>query len=117
MMRKVDLNEIAEVVRAAGVPAHVDHSGGGCATVYAGGPGQRIMAGPGWFEDGRAVADLSDLSIGPEDDFSAEPVPVASSEPAAIARQIVRPCGRRHSPRRTRQARRPSVGATSGAWE
>lgn len=56
----LDLDKIARLVCEAEVPAFVDHTGGGCATIFAGmptddeygDPRYPVAVGPGWFEQG-----------------------------------------------------------------
>lgn len=56
----IDLDHVVSLVNAAGVPCHVDQTGGGCATLFAGPhifraedpewPLRAACAGPGWFD-------------------------------------------------------------------
>lgn len=56
----IDLDSVAAMVRAAGVPCVVEQTGGGCATIYAGSkveraedpewPRSAAAMGPGWFD-------------------------------------------------------------------
>lgn len=71
-MPEIDLREIAERLESVhGIPAYVEQTGGGCATVYAG-PFPRsaeyppMMIGPGVFDwsGGPCYADTEDLSYG-----------------------------------------------------
>jgi hypothetical protein len=100
--RTIDLDEVVRILKDEHqVPAYVEQTGGGTATIYAGWwfmnqepqyrweDGERIqvdaesvprfpaIAGPGWFEGpgwtkGRATVD--DFYIGPDDDGEADPV-------------------------------------------
>lgn len=84
----IDLDEIARVLTADGMPAEAYRSGGTCATV---GVGQMnaegdypILIGPGWvaLEDSREryYATAEELFVGPGDEFSL--VPVITIDPA-----------------------------------
>jgi hypothetical protein len=55
----INLDKIVEILKAQGIPAYVEQTGGGCATIFAGvkffDPGDGYdrypaVAGPGWFE-------------------------------------------------------------------
>lgn len=76
----INLNRVVAWLKLYGVPAYVEQTGGGCATIYAGdrnvdryGDGDLYHAlaiGPGWFEGPNwteARADTTDLYIGPHD--------------------------------------------------
>jgi hypothetical protein len=90
---RVDLNEVADLVREAGYAAIVDQTGDNCATLYADlepvwsgtqrsqpslvvpelhGLRFQVVMGPGWFQkDGvvdTAWASSADVTIGPDDD-------------------------------------------------
>jgi hypothetical protein len=78
-MAVVDLDRIAAMLTERGVPAFVEMTGGGVATVYGGpelrdaGGGTRytFLIGPGWFDGPGwtlARADTVDLGWGPDDD-------------------------------------------------
>jgi hypothetical protein len=89
MSRTIDLDEVVRQVRKTGVDAYVEHTGGGCATIYAGGQyidragdGRwQAVAGPGWFEGGPGEAGMFTLGrattdeffIGPDDDGESGP--------------------------------------------
>ena len=81
----INMDRITDLVTAAGIPAYVEHTGGGCATIIVG-AGQRpatddgesmhdaiLLAGPGWFDwdaDTRPVpayALRGDFYVGPDD--------------------------------------------------
>lgn len=78
-MAVVDLDRIAAMLTERGIPAFVEMTGGGVATVY-GGPDVRdaagetrytFLIGPGWFDGPGwtlARADTADLGWGPDDD-------------------------------------------------
>lgn len=84
----VNLDRICDWLHLYGVPAYVEQTGGGCATIYAGeqidrfGDGDlywQIAMGPGWFEgpawtNGHAV--IGDFYIGPDDQGDTPPVTV-----------------------------------------
>jgi hypothetical protein len=73
---EIDFAEIVDALNRATVPAFVDHSGGGCQTIYIGTSyvdaygDQRhpCLIGPGTLTHGRAVGDLTDLFVGHDDD-------------------------------------------------
>lgn len=78
-MSKVDMDKVCDILKERGIPAYVEQTGGGCATVYAGEPwdeegwGKRYpaLAGPGWFEGPgwtNARGDTDDFCIGLDDD-------------------------------------------------
>jgi hypothetical protein len=99
--RILNLEKIVDVLRMAGIPAYVEQSGGGCATIYVGeaqevngDPRYAVLAGPGWFEgpgwsNGRGQTD--DFSVGPDDDGESDSVrtPVNANE-ADVAIEIMR---------------------------
>jgi hypothetical protein len=71
------LDRLCDVMRAAGFPAYVEHTGGGVATIYAGepvdeegwGPRYVVLVGPGYFEKGgSAYVEASDGVLGPDTD-------------------------------------------------
>jgi hypothetical protein len=78
----VDMQAVCRILNQRGIPAYVEHTGGGTATIYAGGTytdpygDQRYqaLAGPGMFTLGGAgaTADLADFYIGPDDDGESE---------------------------------------------
>lgn len=78
-MTTLDLDKVCDLLKERNIPAYVEQTGGGCATIYAGEPDRtdpqwpryKALAGPGWFEgpgwsNGRA--DTSDFYVGPDDD-------------------------------------------------
>jgi hypothetical protein len=75
---RIDLQALADVVRERGYHAHVEHTGGNTATLYAGrqisdragDPRWSAAAGPGWFEapDRKPFADTSEFAVGPDSD-------------------------------------------------
>ena len=80
---QIDLNEVARLLRDEhGIDnAYVEHTGGGCATVYAGpvrvdnngDPRYAASAGPGQFMDSEGPnANPDDFYIGPDDDGNSE---------------------------------------------
>lgn len=83
----VSLDAIALALTARGFPASVEHTGGGCATLYAGPPDHdgttgrySAVVGPGWFHSDHrtdARATTLDLYWGPDDDGRSEPVKAA----------------------------------------
>jgi hypothetical protein len=83
-----DMNAVCELVHRADVAAYVEHTGGGCATIYAGASrldshGDRRWAavgGPGTFNHrdvDRHVGWFGDFYIGPDDDGDTMPFGVA----------------------------------------
>lgn len=83
----VDLDQVAQLVRAAGVECVVDTPGGGVAVLVAGPPrtGPRwaspwaAHAGPGRYRWGRpSTASTADLTVGPDDGGQVPPTGVAS---------------------------------------
>jgi hypothetical protein len=106
-MATLNLETICDMLRAKGIPAYVEQTGGGCATIYAGESFERTepmyswasgerevighgtetrfpaLAGPGWFDgpgwtEGRA--DTADFYIGPDDDGDNAPPFTANDE-------------------------------------
>lgn len=86
-MGTLNLDTICTLLRERGIPAYVEQTGGGVATIYAGeqnipdpsGEWMRwqALAGPGWFEgpgwsNGRGHT--SDFAIGPDDDGETRPL-------------------------------------------
>lgn len=66
---------LAAVWEATSLPAYIEHTGGGCATVQIGylGPDDRytLLIGPGtfnWADSSRSIFYLDDMYIGPDDD-------------------------------------------------
>lgn len=75
----VDMQVVAEIVSRAGVPAYVEQTGGGCATIFAGvaykdAEGDErfpAAAGPGWFTGphfSEPRASLYEFGVGPDND-------------------------------------------------
>ncbi|MHA6783986.1 hypothetical protein ACVGOW_23775 [Pseudonocardia saturnea] len=71
----IDLDRVAELVRAAGVECVIDTPGGGVAVLLAGAPAEEpawafpwaVQAGPGRFAwDGPSLACIRDLRVGPD---------------------------------------------------
>lgn len=98
----LNMDEVAALVVAAGVACYAEHSGGNCATLYAGDPKPdaegdlrySALAGPGWFEriDGKPVPICStyELFVGLDDDGQSDAVTVAVGATAEdVARIIV----------------------------
>lgn len=75
---EVDMQVVAEIVSRHGVPAYVEHTGGGCSTIYAGvayedeGGDERFpaAAGPGYFAGSydKPRASLYEFGVGPDND-------------------------------------------------
>lgn len=94
----LDLDEIVASVKAAGVDAYVEQTGGGVATIYAGKPDAEgvypVAAGPGWFEGpnwtkGRATT--AEFWIGPPHEEDSAKLTEVDSQDAAVA-AIVKAC-------------------------
>lgn len=102
-MAEINLDVVVLFVRAFGVEATVEQTGGGTATIYAGGIRQEegygdryaAVAGPGWFEgpgwtQGRASTE--DFYVGPDDYGDVTPVicqEVGADDEVKVARLIV----------------------------
>lgn len=75
-MPDIDMQEVCDILRSRGdESAYVEQTGGGCATIYAGGhvgtyngdPIWGAVAGPGWFEGpswSRPVASTDEFYVG-----------------------------------------------------
>lgn len=75
--KPLDLDRIVDLLHGGDIPAYVEQTGGGCATIYAGKqltePEQdrgcyQVVAGPGWFEGinwTRGHASRHEFYIGP----------------------------------------------------
>ena len=98
----LDLDEIARLIRLAGIPAYVEQTGGGCATLYAGEPRETddlpvypAVAGPGWFEgpgNTKARAHRDEFSAGTDEnapDGGRVALPVADLDERQIADALV----------------------------
>src|SRR5664279_331292 len=75
-MAEISFDRVVDLLKARGISAYVEQTGGGCASIYAGAirynadgdPDYAAIAGPGRFEgpgwtDGRG--DTEDLYVGP----------------------------------------------------
>ena len=77
---------LAAIAEATNLPAIVEQTGGGCATIYVGLPDEDdrypLVIGPGWFDggwpSGKAMFDLRDLYVGPDDDGVSNPATVST---------------------------------------
>lgn len=74
----ISLADVVDALRVLEVPAFVDHTGGGTATLFAGPPNKEsegrwtVAVGPGWFAEDRSPwASTVDLYVGPDDDGEA----------------------------------------------
>ncbi|CCH17735.1 hypothetical protein [Micromonospora lupini] len=96
---RFDMQAVVVEVARHGHDAHIGHSGGNTATIYAGSQHTdqngdarwAVIAGPGWFtEPARQapVADTSEFQIGPDDDYWTIAVPDHTS-PTEVAALIV----------------------------
>ena len=99
----VDLHEVVAILTRTGVPAVVEQTGGGCATILAGptrprpeepgGLAHAAIAGPGHYGWGRrpSVAALVELVVGPDDSgetIATEARLVGAHDAAGVARLI-----------------------------
>lgn len=105
MTEIVNMDKIAELVRAKGVPCYVEMTGGGVATIYAGESFQGhgwsnteldtmypVLAGPGGFnspEYGFSVGYLHDFYIGPDGDVDEFDTMTTDDDEQTIADAIV----------------------------
>jgi len=90
-MTELNMDQITSILNRYGVPAYVEQTGGGCATIYAGtaypdDKGQDrydAVAGPGWF-DGPGFtlprAETEEFYIGLDDDGESDPVVAGVAE-------------------------------------
>jgi hypothetical protein len=111
MTTTIDLDAVVAALDALGIDAHVEQTGGGTATLFAGpthlddagDPRFAACAGPGWFAgasgiDGPAVADLAEFYIGPADpeSFDNDTVEPNTTDPTALADIIADVVARHH---------------------
>ena len=97
----INMDAIVEALHRMSVPAYVEQTGGGCATIYAGPKGPSLVtpgeddypvaAGPGHFEgpgwsNARGYAD--DFVVGPNDDGVDDVTMITVTDPEAIAMVI-----------------------------
>lgn len=97
-MTTVNFDEVVELVRAQGIAAYVEQTGGGCATILAGTlseDGRAVAAaGPGWFEGpgwtlGRG--DTDELFVGRDDSGESESAMAdASWDERCVADELVK---------------------------
>ncbi|MFY1614640.1 MBL fold metallo-hydrolase [Micromonospora sp. WMMD736] len=96
---RFDMQAVVVEIARHGHHAHIDHSGGNTATIYAGSQHTdqngdarwAVTAGPGWFakpDHREPVADTSEFQIGPDDDAWTIAVPDHTS-PTEVAALIV----------------------------
>lgn len=87
---EIKASEIVEGLVRRGIPAFVEHSGGGCATIYGGesyvdaAGDQRwpVLIGPGaWHAEGGPSFDTAELFVGPDDDGSPDYVEATITVP------------------------------------
>lgn len=95
-MGSFDFDRLAEMVRGFGMPAVVEMTGGGVATMYVGdfddAGNALIVAGPGWFEGPgytRARATLDEFSWGPDDDGQSEHVMEKGDRPLTVIAELI----------------------------
>lgn len=83
-MTRTDLIDLTEYLRAIGLPASLEETGGGTLTIY---------VGP-WQRDGRATLAVGPTgeSIGPDDDEAGwwEEIPPTATVPEAARRIVAR---------------------------
>jgi hypothetical protein len=84
-MTELNMQQVCEILKSKGIPAYVEQTGGGCATIYAGEPapdshgdlrypacaGPGVFNGPGWTNPS---ATTDEFYIGPDDDGETDPV-------------------------------------------
>ncbi|GAB3959420.1 hypothetical protein [Micromonospora vulcania] len=96
---RFDMQAVVVEIARHGHHAHIGHSGGNTATIYAGSQHTdqngdarwAVTAGPGWFakrDHREPVADTSEFQIGPDDDAWTIAVPDHTS-PTEVAALIV----------------------------
>lgn len=99
---EITARQVVAAVRDAhpDMAVRVEHTGGGCATVYIGpwtpgDDGSALFAlGPGWFAPDGARFDLRDCYLGPDDDGESDVVPVTSLDVVtAYLRERCPDCG------------------------
>jgi hypothetical protein len=89
-MSVIRLDHVTDALKARGVPAYTEQTGGGVATIYAGprweedGWGYRYAAlcGPGWFQDSHFTnphADTGDLNVGADNEDGGDYIRVPES--------------------------------------
>jgi len=92
---------IIAAIRSAlpALPVRVDHSGGGCATMYIGASyidpsgdvRYPLLVGPGWFGDDDTWFPTNDTVIGPDDDGESDPAEVRTIADVIAALDMLRP--------------------------
>lgn len=92
----IDFDEVVRLLKEADLPAYVEQTGGGTATISVGEKRSNerydILVGPGWFEgpgwtNGRGSTD--DLYIGPDDEGESNPVRVKQNwDELEVAREV-----------------------------
>lgn len=102
-MSEIDMQAVCDDLKAMGIPAFVQQTGGGVATIYAGEPytdpiddeWYPAVAGPGWFDGPgwiRPFANPEDFYIGPDNNVGDAQVYVTAAklgnDPAVIATTI-----------------------------
>lgn len=98
----IDLDLVADALTAAGTPAYVEQTGGGCATIYVGAPvvctqtGDEFhpyAVGPGWFHPVgprlHGFGHVSDLYMGPNDAGDAPTVSLTTTDVEAARDAIL----------------------------
>lgn len=107
----IDFDKVVDGLKERGIPAYVEQTGGGTATIMVGEQKTRtvmgvdedgrydVLVGPGWFEgpmgfiNGRG--DTGDLSIGPDDDGVADYTQAeADWTEAEVIAEVVRQMGK-----------------------
>lgn len=83
-MATVSFDKLVSKLHKLGIPAYVEQTGGGCATVYVGTPFEDesgdlrypVLVGPGWFASPgwrNGFGDTAELAVGPDDDGESDP--------------------------------------------
>lgn len=120
------MDAVVDALQKGGIPAYVEQTGGGCATIYAGGQHVHeerypngdvdrwnrwnVAAGPGWFEGPdwtQGTAALGEFSVSPNDEGESDCVSLPDSVTthdeavawavAAIAEQVALTSHRTHA--------------------
>jgi hypothetical protein len=103
-MTTINFDTLVALIKDRGMPAQIEQTGGGCATIYVGTPGAdglfQAVAGPGWFEgpgwtNGRGTFEefcwgLDDFGGETDPHYERTPRPLAdiADDIVALARQV-----------------------------
>ena len=95
-MGSFDFERLAEMVRGFAMPAVIEQSGGGIATMYVGEFNDDgyalIIAGPGWFEGPgwtNPRASLDEFSWGPDDEGESEHELETGDRPLTVIAELI----------------------------